>query len=785
MKLIDFIKLLLKHKVILTVIPILFGLLTVLFTTNPTRKYYSQTVLFTGIASGSSIDMNKKFNYLATNNAFDNLINIIKSRDTQEEVAIRLLTQHIMLNGPNEAYISKDAYEELIEILPKEIQQYIVKTNRKAEQTLNSGSNETLLNEEDYEATVANLMELMIKDNANFVYSLLNFDNPYYSLGAIAKVKAERMSTSDLVKLSYETDDPGICQQTLEIYNLVCIKKYKDIKENGSDAVVKYFEAQLKRSEEKLRVIEQKLLKFNQDNYIINYYEQSKAVAIVKEDMGLAYKNGVAQLAGSKASIKRLEEKLRIQEEIQKKNQKIIDAKKQLGQLNYKIGMYETKSYKDAKLLIKIKELKQEADILDKQIKINVNELYTFQNTTDGVPIKKVLPDWIDKVIETEDLQAKLKIMNRQTQEIEKQFATYAPAGANLKRIERQIEVAEQGYLEILHGLNLAKLKYQDTQLSTNLKTVDAPFYPLKPIPSKRKIIIIAIVFISGIILLAIILFMKFFDSTLKNEQIAREKLQISSLGMLSKIFKQKNQFDLMNIQNRLMDFVMHNFNQVFTDFDHQNRPKIITVFSTKAYEGKTTIVANVAEKLRLSGKNVLVLNHSDLQPTRDRSRNMTWLYRFFGYQDPRVDHSHLFLANISKYLQESVHRKYNKNTSYQDIRSFEDLDFNTQGLHNQTFDYVFIELPNVLETHYPIDLISNSDLALLVCRSNRLWSTADENILNNIKKNIGDKVKFIINGVEIEEVEALLGELPKPRSNTRRKLKNILRFQFYSHNHI
>jgi hypothetical protein len=35
--------------------------------------------------------MDKTFNYQATNTAFDNLINIIESRETQEEVAIRLL----------------------------------------------------------------------------------------------------------------------------------------------------------------------------------------------------------------------------------------------------------------------------------------------------------------------------------------------------------------------------------------------------------------------------------------------------------------------------------------------------------------------------------------------------------------------------------------------------------------------------------------------------------------------------------------------------------------------
>jgi hypothetical protein len=46
-----------------------------------------QTILYTGLASSSSIEMDKTFNQ-ATNTAFDNLINIIESRETQEEVAI-------------------------------------------------------------------------------------------------------------------------------------------------------------------------------------------------------------------------------------------------------------------------------------------------------------------------------------------------------------------------------------------------------------------------------------------------------------------------------------------------------------------------------------------------------------------------------------------------------------------------------------------------------------------------------------------------------------------------
>jgi hypothetical protein len=63
-------------------------------------KYSSQTTLYTGLASGSSIEMDKTFNYQATNTAFDNLINIIESRNTRR-VAIRLLAMHLMLPEAN------------------------------------------------------------------------------------------------------------------------------------------------------------------------------------------------------------------------------------------------------------------------------------------------------------------------------------------------------------------------------------------------------------------------------------------------------------------------------------------------------------------------------------------------------------------------------------------------------------------------------------------------------------------------------------------------------------
>ena len=70
----------------------------------------------------------------------------------------------------------------------------------------------------------------MKSSSTNFVYELLNYgEDEHYSLEAISQVKAMRISNSDLMKLTYTVNDPGICQQTLAIYNRVCIKNYKNI----------------------------------------------------------------------------------------------------------------------------------------------------------------------------------------------------------------------------------------------------------------------------------------------------------------------------------------------------------------------------------------------------------------------------------------------------------------------------------------------------------------------------------------------------------------------------
>jgi succinoglycan biosynthesis transport protein ExoP len=792
MKIIDFIRLILKHLVLLIVVPLSLALLVLILTNKPNFEYTSQTILYTGLATGSSIEMDKTFNYFATNTAFDNLINIINSRETQEEVAVRLLATHLMLPKANPKFISKKLFDELKLKVPKEIYNYIEKGNNnrdlKTDSLVVNSPIPLEINRYNYEKTVSRLLKLMRSSNDNYIYELLNYENDkHYSIKALSSIQAIRINSSDLIKMTYTVDDPGICQQTLEIYNAICIKNYKNIKENRSDAVVKYFEQQLVMANNNLKMAEDKLLEFNKANKIINYYEQSKAVAVVKEDMEVDYNNKKAQLAGAQASTKKIEEKLNVQDYIQNENNKILEKKKLLGYINYQIAFNEANLESNANENISstINTLKKERESLNNEIKKSVDEIYSYNNTVDGVPLTKSLPDWMNTVVESENLKAKIKVMDKQNKDFQEQYATYAPAGATIKRLEREISVSEQGYLELLHGLNLAKLKLQDNEMSSNIKSIDPPFYPLSANPTKRGLLIVAAAFLGGILTLGIILLMEYFDDTIKNATRANKQIGLKSLGMMPKIILDPGNVNLAFIQKRLIEIITQNILQYFGTHASEKTVKTIVVFSTHKMEGKTVLAGNIAQTLKQEGKKIVFLNYDTKQEPLKQQGKFPLITKILGYPDPRIDINNPFLADVSSYLDELEYYSYTIDSSFYNAKNFTDiLEKNNISL-NYTPDFVIIELPSLINYNYPSELITSADLGILVCRSNRVWSDADQSAISNLLATSASKINLIVNGVDLNEIESVLGDLPKTRSIFRKKIKAMFKFQFFSKSQI
>jgi uncharacterized protein involved in exopolysaccharide biosynthesis len=786
MKMSELIRLLRKHLMLILLVPLIIAAIIIASTLHPRFIYRSQTVLYTGIATGSGVEMEKSFNYFAANTAFDNLINIIQSRQTQQEVAIRLLSLHLMLKKPDPKFISFTSFAEIKKITPPHIYDHIGNPAGGTGRSDLHATSESLnifpayIDRASYEQTVRNLTRIMSADDTNFIYKLLNYEHPHYSIKAISTAIASRMANSDLIKLTYEADDPGICQQTLALFNEVCIRNYKFIKEDRSDAVVKYFEDQLALAASKLRNAEDRLLQFNKKNNIINYYEQSKAVAVVKEDLLVDYNDKKAQLSGLQAAIRRLEEKLGIQQQVHLKSSEVVEKKNMLGELNYQIASMELQNGRLTNGPAKLDILREKAESLKQEIRKSVDELYTYGNSTDGLPIRKILDEWMNNVVESEHMNARLKVMDGQIRDFQEQYAVYAPAGAHIKRIEREISVSEQEFLEILHGLNLAKLKMQDNAFATSIKTIDPPYFPLSPKPAKRKILVMGGALFGGLLVLGSILAMEYFDRTLKNPARATALLNIPFIGMLPRICITKKKTDSASLRERLLTNIIQHIDLATRHTGVITTPRSVMFTSTLAMEGKTIIAGNLARKLTEMGRKVIYVDcsnhatfHGEKSPTEASPspktqtpsvpvipvRKYPFLRKLLGYPDPRIDKESLLLRDPKTYLPDDAYLRCDPNKNIYDVKNARELLQRCDMRIPAETEWIFIELPPLLQSPFPIGLIEEAQLTILVCRSNRIWTVADDAAMEMMKPVAGQHLRFILNGVDEQESEFFEGD--------------------------
>ena len=128
MTLIQFFRLLNRNLNLFLLCSITLAVVTSFFTRNLPKTYETQTEIFTGIASGINVDAvdNVKVDFLTSATEFDNLINIIKSRETLEEVGMRLLVQHMMLDSADPAYIGEEYWGHFRWKIPDSVEQELL-----------------------------------------------------------------------------------------------------------------------------------------------------------------------------------------------------------------------------------------------------------------------------------------------------------------------------------------------------------------------------------------------------------------------------------------------------------------------------------------------------------------------------------------------------------------------------------------------------------------------------------------------------------------------------------
>lgn len=698
MSLPEIFRLLARKWLLLLLVPLVLGVSTFFFARTLPSVYTSDTTIYTGIASGYSLTGNAAADYNTTNNAFDNLINLITARSTKQEVIYRLLANDLWKTRNQPELLGTRRYAHLKEALTDNLRRTL--------------TGPTL------EATLNNVRAYAQADNTNAVHRLLGSINPTYSLAALKKLTSTRIGASDLIRLEFESHDPEVCRTTLELVTRVFLDQSKNLREGQTASVIAYYEAELKRAKARLDKAESENLAFNRDNNIINYEAQSNNVATEKEALATQLTEMNQQYAGAQAALNAVNRKIGGRQAALLSSRQVLEQRQKLSRLNASIADQQLFGQQEPGAAAKIRQLQTEADRVAQSIQNNVDTYYAQSNSTEGIPNKELLGEWVQNMVQVESNRAKLDVMNRRKQEFEREYQRMAPMGATLKRIARDIDLAEKAYLSVLNSLNESKATQQNTQLTANLKIVDPPNLPLQP-KNNTLLTMVLLSSLGGLVCVAgTVIGLGLLDKTLKTPTEAARQTGLPVAGFMldahaapTKRLQASKQRSL----DQLVRHILFKANSSLTP-----APFVVGIFSVQRQEGKTTLCQALAERCHQMGVQTLAL-----YPDTDHPDFDTQVPSLFYPAEAAAVHG----WQLEQLIQNASPKRMME-VSAPDVQ------------------VVLVEFPALREESLPVGLLRQLSLVFLTVPATRAWRHSDHQTVEQLRAATTAPVEVVLSGV-------------------------------------
>jgi uncharacterized protein involved in exopolysaccharide biosynthesis len=708
MSLSDLLRLLARKWPLLVLVPLVLGISTYYFGRNLPKTYRSDTTIYTGIASGYSLKGDAGADYNSTNNAFDNLVNLITARSTKQEVSYQLLATHLWQTSQQPSLLATPAYESLRESLPAELRRQLTGPTR--------------------EATLENVRRYAQANTTNPVYQLQNSANPTYSLTALSALTATRIASSDLVRIEFDSYDPEICRYTLELVTQVFLDESKNLREGQTETVIGYYEKELDRAKARLAKAESENLAFNRDNNIINYEAQSKDVASEKEALASEMTQVSQQYAGAQAALDAVTRKLGGREAALLSSREVVAQRQKLSRLNAAIADQQLFNQQaEGGTVAKTRQLQAEAERAAQEIQDNMDSYYAHSTSTEGIPKKELLGEWVQDMVLVESNRAKLNVMTRRLQEFDREYQRMAPLGATLKRIEREIELAEKNYLSLLANLNASKATQQNTQLTSKLKIIDPPNLPLRPKTSKLLVLVLLSAAGGFVFAAGLVAGLGMLDKSLKKPSIAARTIGLPVAGVMYDEQAKPVQQLAAAKQRSLGQLVRHIL--MLANTPPAPQPFVVGVFSVQRQEGKTTLCQALAQRCHDMGVQALALYPDDSA----MSEAGTVPSLFYPAETAAVQG-----WQLEQLIQNAIPKQVTE-VSTPDVQ------------------LVFVEFPALREEALPVGLLRQLNLVFLTVPATRAWRLSDHETVERLRAATPAPVEVVLSNVAPHYAEEAL----------------------------
>ncbi|MDL2291956.1 hypothetical protein LJB80_02255, partial [Bacteroides sp. OttesenSCG-928-F21] len=532
----------------------------------------------------------------------------------------------------------------------------------------------------------------------------------HYSYNALKEITIRRKGSSDLLEVSYSSDDPGIAYNTIDILMEEFVNEYRAIRYGETDKVIEYFKTELDRVGRELRLAEDSLTAYNIEKRIINYYDETKEIAAINKAYEMSEQEVLMAYNGSKALLEELERQMNINLESLKTNSQFVNTLNNVSYLTTKIS--EIESFSGDSEPEQLEEYKKQLEVAKKELSAVSDRYIENQYTKEGVSRDAIIRQWLEQLLVFEKAKSDLQIVQKSRQDLNDKYVFFAPVGSTIKRKERQIDFTERNYLTIHSSYNAALMRKKNLEMtSATLKVLNPPAYPISAEPTGRKNIVIIAFIATFLFILGFFLLIEILDHTLRDriraERITGGKVLGAFPGRASLKYRNYNQAYISIATKFLGNIVLGFFNKK----KEENLPYIVNFLSTEPGDGKSYLSTHLEE-----------------------------YWTSIGMKARRVSWDSDFNVNDPKYLL---------------AKSITDI-CPTQGE-----DILIVEYPNLKENSIPGELLAEANLNLVIARADRAWKGSDKLIMEKVQQQSDAPVYYYLNKASVEATETFTGMLP------------------------
>lgn len=673
----------------MVIFPCIAGIIAWFLTRNLEKTYDVKTTIFTGIISGYNVDATDTRNATVH---MSNLMNIITTERTLKIVSLKLLARCLVYGDAerNTSYISAIHYQQLVSGIPRELQALIDKQNE--------------------EKTYHNLVAFERPSVNNFIYQLLNYTHPYFSVPLLSQhIKVARLGNSDMIEIAYSANDPGIAYNTLEILNEEFVKQYHELRYGETNNVIKFFQEELARLGKMLTAAEDSLIEYNIENRIINYGEQTKQVASMDAAYWMMDNDLLVNYSTSKALIDFYEYKLGDVAKLIRTNNEFMDKLHQMSQLNTQISTMEITP--DEKNRKKLEEQKNMLSNAEQNINDLALKLSAEAASTNNVSYETLISQWLDQIVLAEKTKAQMEARDIMRENLNEDFLYFSPIGATLGRKERHIGFVESNYMSTMGALNAAILRQKNLEMtSASLKIMNPPLFPLTSSPTNARMIILASILGTLLFIIGYFLIIEILDRTLR-DKIRAERI---TGGTVIGAYPRESKLRYRRYNKAINKMAVRQLSTALLPHLNTQEQRVINLLSTEEKDGKTHVARLIEEYWSSIGLNVR-----------------------------RITYDEDFLSEDSQYVQAN-----NLKELCPDLEKDEIL---------------LIEHPVLKSNPLPPALLNEASINLLVVRANRTWKNTDQALYEHLLQVKQKEVPllFYLTQADRNTVEDFTGQLP------------------------